>query len=570
MKSNLTAIIIFLILNHTLFLVRYFLSRQNSSFVPYKEFFRDRKFRLAPLFSRFNDDVFRINIELTVLTITLLALKNLISFEVSFVIYSIVYLSTLILFYYHYAIYSIYKTYPSIYVDIPLIKEGFTISKSGFKTWLIVGLIGFLLAVFGILYLIKYFIQSIYNSGNNDLLWWFCIILIIATGIFCFIKKVNFFKFKDEKDFHYLTYATFQSTIFILNSNRFFNYTSRKDIENISGLLEDSIYSMPVDFLLHQKPNVYFIAIESYGAILRENEIYKSRYLDLCRDIKQNLNERGFQIASKMSKSPVTGGKSWVAYSSFLKGINIKSDFIYKYLFHNQSKHQSESIFDVFEKLGYTNYLISGLGGFENYTIEWEKILSFLGTKNVIKYNDLKYNGITFNFGPSAPDQYLLHKSTELIKQDCAGKPIASFVETINSHYPFESPTIVFEDWHKCNKVSDKEYKTTTSLSKNVIENYFLAIEYQLKCIEDLILKNDDEAIFVLFGDHQPPIISNHQNTYNTPVHIISKNKSFIQKWYNKGFCEGLYVDSLESDLCHFNLKNIFLNNFLENYGKSN
>jgi hypothetical protein len=559
------AVLLFFILNFLLFLPRYFFNRETSTFLPYKELFIEKKFRIAPLFSRFNDDVFRINIELTFLTFLLILFKSILPLEISKTIFIIFYIPTLILFFYHYSIFSIYKTFPALSVDRKLFLEGFNIAKSGFKTWLIISIVFFVIFTIGVVFLTSYFIETI-HSGKNDLLGLICFFIILVTIIFCFIKRINFLKFKEEQDFHYLTYFIIQSTYYIISSNIFFSKKAKYDIANISNLIKESYYIIPDEITLKQKPNIFFIAIESYGAILQENDFYKLRYQKLCNSITQDLSEKDFHVASKNSKSPVTGGKSWVAYSSFLKGIHIESDFVYKYLFNNQSKYQTESVFDILEKLGYKNYLISGIGGFENYTIEWNKILSFFGIKNVIKYKDLEYKGKTFNFGPSSPDQYLLNKSMELIKENKDKQPIASFVETINSHYPFESPTKIFDNWQICNDASLEDFKVTKSLSKNIMENYFKSIEYQLKVLLDLILSNEEDSIFVLFGDHQPPMVTDYSNSNNTPIHIVSKNKSFIEKWINKGFENDFMIKNPETTLQHYEMKEIFLDILVKTY----
>lgn len=240
-------------------------------------------------------------------------------------------------------------------------------------------------------------------------------------------------------------------------------------------------------------------------------------------------------------------------------------------MINNQEKYKTESLFSVLEKMGYENYLVSGLGGFENYVIEWGKILSFLDTRNVIKYTDLEYKGERFNFGPSAPDQYLLNKSRALIEEKSIGKPFALFLETINSHYNFDSPTIVLKDWKSCSTALREDYKPLQNLSEKVLDNYFKAITYQLECVVDFILSDKEkDSIYVLFGDHQPPFITNSNNSYKTPIHVISKNQTFINQWYSKGFNEGLLGSLSDSVKCHFEIKKLFMDSFITTYSNKN
>lgn len=559
------SVLLFLLLNFLLFLPRFFLNKKTSHFLPYKEIFTERGIRLEPLLSRFNDDIFRVNLELAFLCLVLVFVKSFLAIQVSQFIFFVFYLVTLFTFYYHYSIYSIYKTFPAISVDYPLIKEGFDIAKKGYLLTLVLGLIGFLGFIIGTFFISHYFIATLY-SNNSIALTLACFTILFLAFLFCIYKKVNFLRYSNDADFHYLTFAVVQSTILILSSNKFYNKKSKSDLLKIPKIIEQSCFEFPKDVHLVQKPNVFFIAVESYGAILYENEIFKSDFEKICETLSNELQSNHIYIASSLSKAAVTGGASWVSYSSFLKGINIDNNSIYRYLFNNQSKHKAESIFEFFEKQDYDSYLLSGLGGFENYTIEWDNILRFLGSKNVVKFKDLEYQGRLFNFGPSSPDQYLLHKTMEIMKTRSGNKPITSFVETINSHYPFVSPTKILDDWKKCATTSEKDFNITTKLSSNVYKNYFQAIEYQLKSVLDLITKNNENSIFVIFGDHQPPIITNHQNSYNTPIHIVSKNKSFIEDWHRRGFSKTLYLNNHNNDLHHYEVKNIFLEIFLKNY----
>lgn len=564
------ALLLFLILNFLLFLPRYFLNRETSTFFPYKEFLVNGKIRIAPTIVRFNDDVFRINLEYTILVFLFLLFKIYIPIDFAKILLCVVYFFTLILFYYHYAIYSIYKTYPAISNDIKLIQQGIKIGYSGFKRLFFLGIILFVCFLTSLFFLNSYLIALIYEYQSVEL-FIFGILLFIASLGFGYIKKINPFRFDKEFDFHYLLYFSVQITTFLINSNRFFNKKAKKDIVEIPKIIKNSIIEIPKNITLKHKPNIYFIAIESYGAILYENEIYIEKYKSLTQQITKNLTKKNWKVASSLATSNVTGGKSWVAYSSFLKGVAIKSDSIYRHLIVNQSRYKTQSIFEILEEFRYTNYLVSGLGGFENYKIEWESILQFLGTEKVIKFKDLEYNGVTFNFGPSAPDQYLLNKSLQLMKEKNGDKPFSFFVETINSHYKFDSPTKIFENWEDCNEALLENFEPIKNLSSNQIDNYYSAMEYQLKTVENLILNENSEAIFVIFGDHQPPILTNKDNSHKTPIHIISKNEAFINKWISRKFSESMFIDNFKitPELNHHDFKKhfveIFLNTFKEN-----
>ena len=84
-------------------------------------------------------------------------------------------------------------------------------------------------------------------------------------------------------------------------------------------------------------------------------------------------------------------------------------------------------------------------------------------------------------------------------------------------------------------------------------QNYWNAIEYQLEMLTEFILSEPNEqAIFVLVGDHQPPRVSRAEDGWDTPFHIIAKNGNFVASFREFGFESGLAV--WESDR-HFAMK---------------
>lgn len=561
-------VLLFLFLNFVLFIPRYVFNSKTAAFFPLKEFFPKGKLRVQPLLTRFNEDVFRVNFEYALFFLLLAVFKNQIPMEYAKILAGFFYTFSLIFFLYHNSIFSIYKSYPSLLSDYPLIIQGVKIGLSGFRTRFFIGCVLFLVFDLFFFWANIYLVEKVYFNP-----FWMtiscCLIFFLGVSYFVY-KRLNLFRFKIEYEFDYHHYGTIQSSFFMLNSNRFFSAKSKTEFNQIPNLIEETIVEIPENIVMKTIPNVYIIGIESYGAILLENELYAQKYQDLINELYAKLNNNDWLAASTLSETTVTGGTSWVSYGSLLKGVNIKSDYIYRHLINNQEKYKTQSFFTLFENLGYENYLVSGLGGFENYAIEWGKILSFFDTKNVIKYTDLEYKGERFNFGPSAPDQYLLNKSRALIQKNTSGKPFALFVETINSHYNFESPTLLLDDWETCNTASREDFMPLQNLSEKAVDNYFNAITYQLENLANFILSDtESNSIYVLFGDHQPPLITNAQNSYKTPVHIIAKDKTFIKQLQNKGFTEGMLCKLSNRTICHFEIKKLFFDSYFYSFSKN-
>ena len=99
-------------------------------------------------------------------------------------------------------------------------------------------------------------------------------------------------------------------------------------------------------------------------------------------------------------------------------------------------------------------------------------------------------------------------------------------------------------------------------------QNYWNAIEYQLEVLTDFILTEpNDDAIFVVVGDHQPPRVSRREDGWDTPMHIISKNGAFVASFEEFGFKSGLAVWESEPSFRHEGFYSLFVRQLLAAYG---
>ena len=561
------AVATYLFLNFLLFVPLYFFNKETSTFLPVKQILRQKSLRLAgaALFGRMNKDIFRLNIEFTIVILLLAIFKNYINFQYIAVPYQIYYILTLIVFYYHHSIYGIYNTYPAITSDLQLIIEGVKIAWAGYKKQLVLGIGVFLILLVLIIKLNTILLTQIQNT-NAIILKIFTSIIVIITLRHFFFRDINYIYLQKERNFEEYSVIGIQALSFLISSNIFFSKKAKSEIALIPHIYNKTELTIPSDQTLKQSPNIYFIALESYGAILYENEVYTQPYIELLETMYQKIQSEQWYATSFLSDSPVSGGGSWMAFFSVLKGIQIKTDSLYRKLVLLRDQYPVQSVFTVLKKLQYNTFLVTGIGGFENLKVPWKEILEFADVQDVVTHKDLNYTGPLFTF-ESAPDQYFLNRSIQIMKAKNQGKPLAFFVETLNSHYDFYTPTVILDQWQDCNTTPLEHFKPTEPKNKNNKENYFQAIEYQLKTIENLIVNESQDTIFVLFGDHQPPMITTNQNSFKTPIHIISKNKDFIELWHQKKFSNNLVIDIEKTPIVHHHdLKNLFLECFLQQY----
>lgn len=560
------AVTIYLLLNFLLFVPLYLFNKETSTFFPINQILKQKSLRSAgaALFSRINKDIFRLNLEYTTVILLLSIFRYYINFQYIAVPFHIYYILTLIIFYYHHSIYGIYNTFPAIISDFQLIVQGAEIAWAGYKKQLLLGIFGFLILVVVLIKLNTILLNQIQNT-DVILLKIFTSVIVFSTFRHYFFRRINYIHLQREADLELYSGIGTQSLSFLISSNVFFSKKAKSEIALIPQIYNKTQLIIPPDQTLKESPNIYFIAVESYGAILYENEAYTQPYIELLETIHETIQSHQWHVSSFLSDSPVSGGGSWMAFYSVLKGLHIKTDSFYRKLVQLRDQYPVQSIFTVLKKFQYNTFLVAGIGGFENLKVPWKEILEFTDVQDLITHKDLNYKGPLFTL-ESAPDQYFLNRSIQIMKEKNQGRPFAFFAETLNSHYDFYSPTVLLDKWEDCNSTYLEDYKPTDPKNNNK-ENYFEAIKYQLKTIENLIVNESEDSIFVIFGDHQPPMITTDQNSFKTPVHIISKNKDFIALWHQKKFSNELIIDIEKTPAIHHHeLKNLFLEYFLQQY----
>ena len=146
--------------------------------------------------------------------------------------------------------------------------------------------------------------------------------------------------------------------------------------------------------------------------------------------------------------------------------------------------------------------------------------------------------------------------------------PQSLFFWTLNSHTPYDSPTKVVQNWEELED-PNLDLEETHHQNINREEKYFQSAKYQLEFISDFIEKHDnDNALYILFGDHQPPFITKEKHGLETPIHVIAKNEDFIKTFYTHGFSKGISPQLSDiAVLKHEGFYSLFMKALNKNYG---
>jgi hypothetical protein len=237
----------------------------------------------------------------------------------------------------------------------------------------------------------------------------------------------------------------------------------------------------------------------------------------------------------------------------------------------NKYMPEYDSLFHWLKRQGYVTFRISSLGGYEKMEIPYDSYSRLYGIDHWVKYKDFAFRGEHFGFGPSPPDQYALSRGDEMCAQIAQGHPRAVFFISQNSHTPYDTPQTVAEDWRSLNRETTGVRKASAFWSRPKFEKYGMAIEYQLRYLAEFITSQaQDDDIFLLIGDHQPPSISISFDNWDTPMHVISKNADFVQRWKEYGFVEGLIPSTESSPVTQEAVHWALLRSILQSYGEGN
>lgn len=535
------------LLNSLLFLTRYIVDPSGSPFFPLKYFFQGDWFtRIKAIFIRPGFDIFRIDIELILIATLLYLFRE--KFTKVRIIYPLFWLGYLVLLFYsiyHGGIEGIFQTEPLFFNDIPLLKTGFDIIRSE-STWI---LLSILIALSIILWLTfklsKVFINATLNIqfSKSEKVIWVAILTLIA-----------------------------------LNTKYGFNITSRNAIQPVSVLLYNnfdrsnqaakSLADFDIEALalkipyknydLKIKPNIYLIAIESYGQVVFTNDSIRNAIVPNLEIIENEFKQAGWYDVSTLSTSPSFGGKSWVSYSSILYGFDFKNQGTYEALFNNPDVYDFPSWPNVLRAKGYKSIRLNSLPPADLVDVPWEQFSQFYNIDQWIKNEDLDYHGKSYGFGPAPPDQFSFYKAMSLLEDET--QPLFFFFLNQNTHHPFESPERSVVDWQSLNDPSDKQEPDGIGfLGTPNKENYINAINYQFDYISKYILNHaDSNDVFILIGDHQPPFVSDPKDGMACPVHILSRNRELAGDLLQNGFKKGM-IPTPPTKLNHAGIYSVFM-----------
>ncbi|MFB7293414.1 sulfatase [Actinacidiphila glaucinigra] len=303
----------------------------------------------------------------------------------------------------------------------------------------------------------------------------------------------------------------------------------------------DPFAKVPPDRLLSglRGKDVIFTFIESYGRGAVEDPAMAPGVDAVLRDGTRQLADAGFSARSGWLTSPVTGGGSWLAHTTFLSGLWVQDQQRYRYV----SSSDRMTLTSAFKRTGD----FRTVGMMPGVTRAWPEG-KFFGLDHIHDSRSMGYQGPKFSWSP-VPDQYTLSAFERLEHGKASNQPMMSEIILTSSHNPW-APIPRMIDWDRVGDGSvydaiEKEGKDPKEVwkdPKQVRQEYGNAIQYSLKSLVEFVTKYGNEnTVLVFLGDHQPvSTVVGVDASRDVPIAIVAHDPKVLDQVSGWGWSDGL------------------------------
>ena len=311
------------------------------------------------------------------------------------------------------------------------------------------------------------------------------------------------------------------------------------------ALSADSPYAHFDEVQLTRTPDVHLVFVESYGRVLENHPDLRPRWEAALEGLDERLE--GWSVGSAWTRPPVSGSRSWLSDGTFLTGVELRYEAQYRQALGYLA--DAPSLTSWFRGQGYHTVLVSPADR-ERPGVELENGWGFDEHVHQVM---LDYEGPAFGWG-HVPDQYTLELAEERwLARDA---PVFSATVTISSHAPWEEIPPILPSYRDFATLDGdrltEELAADVELEKQAkrfqrkekqrsryagkldglkVASYWAAIDYELEVLARLVERGDADDVFVIVGDHQPPVVSRHAKDFDTPMHVVARDPALIARW---------------------------------------
>jgi len=280
--------------------------------------------------------------------------------------------------------------------------------------------------------------------------------------------------------------------------------------------------------------SVVLIFVESYGAITAREPAMAAVLDPLREKLDARLEAAGFVRATGLLRSPITGGGSWMAHGTLISGARLAAQDAYEVMLVSGVRTMAHR----FAEAGYRTLALM-----PRIDQPWPEG-NLLGFQTIRLQPGLEYSGPHFAW-ESLPDQWVLDHFASV---DMKPAPLFAKIVLASSHTPFERVPAFIDDWSKLasNHAYDglpvKEFPVRRGQVFEQDEAYVAAVAYSLEsAIRFATERTDDETLFIVLGDHQPPLTTARRTgDFSVPIHVFSRASDLVAPFMRRGYVPGM------------------------------
>jgi hypothetical protein len=329
--------------------------------------------------------------------------------------------------------------------------------------------------------------------------------------------------------------------------------------------IQDSPYAdYATTIPLRRKPDVQLLLVESYGRLLITDPEAGPAWREQITDLEQRLRAKGWDMVSAFSRAPISGGRSWLAEGTLLTGIYVRFEAIFQHLVSDISK--TPNLVSYLDSQGYETIVLA------------PKVRPRPGVELINRYNydqqigaiELDYHGPRYGWG-IIPDQYSLEHTQENVLSKVEGPLFFNF-HMVSSHAPWQVIPEIQDDWRSIEtgenpEGHDEQFRLATPGEEMIsrmrryqrknpqymwmgyadalkVDAYAAAVKYDLELLTRYLEGMERDAIVIIMGDHQPPILSREDSSFDVPIHILARDPALLEEFREQGFVDGLNLNS--------------------------
>lgn len=283
--------------------------------------------------------------------------------------------------------------------------------------------------------------------------------------------------------------------------------------------------------------DVFVIFLESYGAVSWERPEFAEALAPSRAAFADAIRETGRGVVSAYVDSPTFGGESWLAHITLLSGTEVRDQSTNKRLL----AQDRDTLVKLFGRHGYRTVAV--MPGLQR---GWPQG-AFYGFDDVYDLARLDYRGPPFGWW-AINDQFTLARVDAEEIAPTGRAPVFVFFPTITTHAPFVPTPPYQTDWARL--LTEEPYDQADVDQAwldypdwtNLGPSYVKAMTYAYETLGGYLrLRDGQDLVFVLLGDHQPPaLVSGEGVSWNVPVHVIASRPEVLAALRKEGFRDGL------------------------------